>query len=118
MRAYLPTDGYTKPFYRSTYEIFTDALKNSKFGHEICRRFSNKYVLFYIHWGSLDLHICDICRALYTHPRVSMDFMRTHVESTLSLHGLHEDSVRTRCRVLEDSMDFRGSPWLYFIQST
>jgi len=45
--------------------------------------------------------------ALYTHPRVSMDSMRTHVESTLSLHGLHEDS-----------MDFRGSLWLYFLQST
>src|SRR6202167_5132336 len=24
-----------------------------------------------------------------------MDSMRTHVESTLSLHGLHEDSMRT-----------------------
>jgi hypothetical protein len=55
---------------------------------------------------------------LYTDPHVPMDSMWTHVESTLSLHGLHEDSMRTWCGLHEDSMDFRGSPWLYFLQST
>jgi hypothetical protein len=34
---------------------------------------------------------------LYTHPRVSM-------ESTKNLHGLHEDSMETPCRVYEYSI--------------
>jgi hypothetical protein len=38
---------------------------------------------------------CVVFGVLYTRPPVSMDSMRTCVESTLSLHGLHEDSMRT-----------------------
>jgi hypothetical protein len=77
MGAYLPTDGYAKPFYCSTYEIFTDALKNSKLGHKICRRFANKYVLFYIHqglWCSLDLHLLHICDVCMTNAKIDNFF--------------------------------------------
>jgi hypothetical protein len=48
----------------------------------------------------------DIIGVLYTPPHVPMDSMSTHVQSTLSLHGLHKHSMSTWCGVHEESMDF------------
>jgi hypothetical protein len=56
--------------------------------------------------GTMSLNLLSNWRVLYTPPHVPMDSMSTHVQSTLSLHGLHEHSMSTRCRVHEESMDF------------
>jgi hypothetical protein len=71
MGAYLPTDGYNKPFYCLTFglniQILADALEGSKLGHRICRRSANKHALFYIHQGLFSefthmQHMYDKCK--------------------------------------------------------